>query len=67
MCLGPVPVVGRKVSIYNVSVMPKNPLNGMWLTNDTGLSLLGEPLRRLAGHGRQYTNMVPSSRRTSGM
>ena len=37
-------VAGRKVSIYNASVLPKNPLNGMWLTNDTGLSLLGGPI-----------------------
>ena len=37
-------VSGRKVSIYNASVMPKNPLNGMWLINDTGLSLMGGPI-----------------------
>jgi hypothetical protein len=33
-------VDARKVSIFNESVMAKHPLNGFWLTNDTGLSLL---------------------------
>ena len=37
-------VQGRKVSIYNQSVLPKNPLNGVWLTNDTKLSLLAGPV-----------------------
>ena len=38
------PVQARKVSIYNASVLPKHPLNGVWLTNDTGLSLLAGPV-----------------------
>ncbi len=37
-------VSGRKVSIYNQSVMAKHPLNGLWLTNDTKLSLLAGPV-----------------------
>jgi len=37
-------VKGRKVSIYNASVLAKHPLNGLWLINDTGLSLLGGPI-----------------------
>lgn len=37
-------VQGRKVSIYNQAVLPKNPLNGVWLTNDTKLSLLAGPV-----------------------
>jgi hypothetical protein len=37
-------VQARKVSIYNQSVLPKNPLNGVWLTNDTNLSLLAGPV-----------------------
>ncbi len=37
-------VSGRKVSIYNASVMAKHPLNGLWMTNDTGLSLLAGPI-----------------------
>ena len=37
-------VSGRKVSIYNQSVMAKHPLNGLWLTNDTGMSLLAGPV-----------------------
>ena len=36
-------VQARKVSIYNQSVLPKNPLNGLWLTNSTKLSLLAGP------------------------
>jgi hypothetical protein len=37
-------VQARKVSIYNQAVLPKNPLNGAWLTNDTKLSLLAGPV-----------------------
>jgi hypothetical protein len=37
-------VQARKVSIYNQAVLPKNPLNGVWLTNDTKLSLLAGPV-----------------------
>ncbi len=37
-------VHARKVSIYNQAVLPKNPLNGAWLTNDTTLSLLAGPV-----------------------
>jgi hypothetical protein len=34
----------RKVSIYNASVLAKHPLNGVWLINNTGLSLLAGPV-----------------------
>jgi hypothetical protein len=37
-------VQARKVSIYNQSVLPRNPLNGVWLTNSTTLSLLAGPV-----------------------
>lgn len=42
-------VRARKVSIYNQSVLPRNPLNGAWLTNDTDLSLLAGPVTVFAG------------------
>jgi len=32
------------VSIYNASVMPRNPLNGAILKNDTGMDMLGGPI-----------------------
>jgi len=38
------PVKARKVSIYNASVQAAHPLNGLWLVNDTHLSLLGGPV-----------------------
>lgn len=34
----------EKVSIYNQSVMPNRPLNGVYLTNDTNLKMLGGPI-----------------------
>lgn len=37
-------VAAEKVSIYNQSTLAKHPLNGVWLTNDTGLKLLGGPV-----------------------
>jgi hypothetical protein len=37
-------IQAEKVSIYNASVLAKNPLNGAYLTNDTGLKMLGGPL-----------------------
>jgi hypothetical protein len=42
-------VSARKVSIYNASVLGANPLNGLWLTNDTGLSLLAGPVTVFEG------------------
>ncbi|MFA6134588.1 MAG: hypothetical protein WC869_11295 [Phycisphaerae bacterium] len=60
-------VSAEKVSIYNSSVMPRNPLNGAWLTNDTGLKLLGGPMTVLdegiyAGDAR-IDNLVPGDKR----
>ncbi|MFH1038051.1 MAG: hypothetical protein V1789_05215 [PVC group bacterium] len=37
-------VEARRVSIYNRGVLAGNPLNGVWLTNDTDLSLLAGPV-----------------------
>ena len=34
----------EQVSIYNASVMPRHPLNGAILMNDTGMTLLGGPI-----------------------
>jgi hypothetical protein len=38
------PVEGEKLSIYNPQVHAKYPLNGLMLTNSTGLHLLGGPV-----------------------
>lgn len=38
------PIEAKKVSIYNQRVMPKHPLNGAWITNTTGMKLLGGPV-----------------------
>ncbi|MBI3945147.1 MAG: hypothetical protein HY321_04455, partial [Armatimonadetes bacterium] len=48
------PIIGqavgaRKVSIYNAAVLATHPLNGVWLTNDSGASLLGGPITVLEG------------------
>src|SRR5690606_2346619 len=37
-------VVGKKVSIYNPQVQAKHPLNGLRLTNSTGLHLMQGPI-----------------------
>ncbi|HUU59681.1 MAG TPA: hypothetical protein VMZ50_09060 [Phycisphaerae bacterium] len=37
-------VHAEKVSIYNAAVMPKHPLNGAHLVNDTGMKLMGGPV-----------------------
>jgi len=37
-------IEGKKVSIYNASVNSKNPLNGLKMTNSTGLHLMGGPI-----------------------
>ena len=43
-------VKAEKVSIYNAAVLPKNPLNGVILINDTGMKLLGGPVTVFDGH-----------------
>jgi len=60
-------VKARKVSIYNASVLATNPLNGFWLTNDTGLSLLAGPVTifdggTYAGDAR-INNLAPNDKR----
>ncbi len=57
----------RKVSIYNAAVLPKNPLRGVWLTNDTKLSLLAGPVTvfdagTYAGDAR-IDNLAPGEKR----
>jgi hypothetical protein len=37
-------VAAERVSIYNQSVMARSPLNGVYLTNNTGMKLLGGPV-----------------------
>ena len=61
------PVKVEKVSIYNQSVLAKNPLNGAYLTNDTGMKMLGGPVTvfdagSYAGDAR-LDNLVPGDKR----
>ncbi len=42
-------ITAEKVSIYNQATLPDHPLNGVYLTNDTGLKMLGGPLTVLDG------------------
>lgn len=37
-------IKAERVSIYNASVLASHPLNGAWITNSTGLRLLGGPV-----------------------
>ncbi|MFB3892422.1 MAG: hypothetical protein ACE15C_10425 [Phycisphaerae bacterium] len=60
-------IKAEKVSIYNAAVLPRNPLNGAWLTNDTEMKLLGGPVTvfddgAYAGDAR-IDNLVPSEKR----
>ncbi len=38
------PIAAQKVSIYNPSVLPRNPLTGAYITNDTKMTLPGGPI-----------------------
>jgi hypothetical protein len=38
------PITAERVSIYNRSVLSRHPLNGVMLTNDTDLKLMGGPV-----------------------
>lgn len=38
------PIAAEKVSIYNASALPRHPLNGILLTNDTGATLPAGPI-----------------------
>lgn len=42
-------IQARRVSIYNASVLPNHPLSGVWLTNNTDLTLLAGPVTLLDG------------------
>jgi hypothetical protein len=57
----------ERVSIYNASVMPRNPLNGARLKNTTGKHLLGGPLTVLDGGSyagdAQVDNLPPDQQR----
>jgi hypothetical protein len=44
------PIAAEKVSIYNPRVLAKNPLNGAWITNDTGMKMLGGPVTVFDDH-----------------
>lgn len=60
-------VTARKVSIYNESTLKDHPLNGVWLTNDTGMSLLAGPITvfdegTYAGDAR-IGNLSPNDKR----
>lgn len=61
------PVKAEKVSIYNQSVLAKNPLNGAYLTNTTDIKLPGGPVTvfddgAYAGDA-QLDNFVPGDKR----
>ncbi|MCE5277974.1 MAG: hypothetical protein ABFD92_00985 [Planctomycetaceae bacterium] len=61
------PIEAEKVSIYNQAVMQRYPLNGVYLTNDTGLKMLGGPITVLdegmyAGDAR-IDNIAPKDKR----
>src|SRR5207248_11542979 len=44
-------IESEKLSIYNASVLPKNPLNGARIKNTTGKHLLQGPITVLEGNG----------------
>jgi len=60
-------IEAEKVSIYNASVLARNPLNGAYLTNDTGLKMLGGPLTVFDGGmyagDATIDNLVPKDKR----
>jgi hypothetical protein len=61
------PVKAEKVSIYNQAVLPKNPLNGAYLTNTTDMKLPAGPITvfddgAYAGDAR-LDNFVPGDKR----
>ncbi len=60
-------IQAEKVSIYNASVLAKNPLNGAYITNDTGIKMLGGPLTIFDGGmyagDATIDNLVPKDKR----
>lgn len=61
------PIQAERVSIYNVNVMPRNPLVGARLKNTTGKHLLGGPITVLDAGGyagdAQIDNLPPGQDR----
>lgn len=61
------PIETERVSIYNASVMPRNPLNGARLKNTTGKHLLSGPITVLEGGtyagDAQIDNVPPGQER----
>ncbi|MDP8235979.1 MAG: hypothetical protein P9M08_06325 [Candidatus Erginobacter occultus] len=61
------PIAAEKVSIYNASVLARNPLNGVFLKNDTGSTLSAGPVTvyddsSYGGDG-QIGNLSPGAER----
>lgn len=60
-------IQAEKVSIYNAGVLARNPLNGAYLTNDTGLKMLGGPLTIFDGGmyagDATINNLAPKDKR----
>ncbi len=64
------PVAAEKVSIYNASVLPRHPLNGVFLTNDTGSTLPAGPVtvydEGIYGGDGQIDSLAPGAERLIG-
>ncbi len=61
------PIAAEKVSIYNASVLPRHPLNGVLLTNDTGSTLPAGPVtvydEGIYGGDGQFGDLAPGAER----
>ena len=60
------PIEGGKVSVYSGDVLEKYALNGAYLTNDTGLKLLGGPMTIFDGEtfaGEALLDVLPQKDR----
>lgn len=61
------PIAAEKVSIYNASVLARHPLNGVFLTNDTGATLPAGPVtvydESSYGGDGQIGNLSPGANR----
>jgi len=61
------PIAAQRVSVYNRAVLPRHPLNGVWLRNNTGFTLAAGPVTvyaqgTYAGDAR-LGSLVPGDRR----
>lgn len=60
-------ITAEKVSIYNISVLRNNPLNGVLLTNDTKLKMVAGPVTVFDGGAyagdAQVDNLSPGDKR----